>query len=204
MSYVREGLARLKAGQLMMEESRHLVQVGGRIDEAEGIARSGLALLRSAMNWLEGTSHFDDAHVALDREGRFTRETFGCVLEQDEQGYWVTCPVALAHVRIGMSIGAIVRAARCSICQQDPQDCDHITGEEYGGQLCVREIVRLDLLEVSFVTRPSDPDARIERQSVSSSDLRTQLGDRWHAGMTVSCDRCLSHCEGLSYPQLGH
>lgn len=156
------------------------------------------------MNWLEGTTQFEEAHEALDREGKFTRQTFGCALELAEKGYWVTCPVALAHNRVGMSIGAIVREARCSICQRDPHDCEHITGDEYEGRLCVREIVRADVLEVSFVTRPSDPDARINRLSVSVSELRAQLGDRWQPGMSVSCDRCLSACGGLSYPQLGH
>lgn len=187
-----------------MNHARYLVQVEGASDEADARAREGLATLRSAMNWLEGTAEFEEAHAVLDEEGRFTRETFGCALEQEEDGYWVTCPVALAHNRVGMSIGAIVREARCSICLQDPHDCEHIIGEQYDGDRCVRMIIKADLLEVSFVTRPADPDARIHRLSVSTKELRARLGPNWQPGMRVSCDRCLTPCDGLSYPELVH
>ena len=195
---------RLRAGRRMMNQSRYLVTVEGPTPEAEKKARDGLRILRSAMNWLEGTDDFETAHSALDEAGRYTRETFGCWLTLDEQGYAVTCPVSLAHNRVGLSIGGIVREARCSVCQLDPYDCDHITGEYYDGILCVREVHRIDLLEVSFVTRPAQPDARIERMSVSARELQQHLGTKWKPGMPVSCDRCLTSCSGLEYPELSH
>jgi hypothetical protein len=102
--------------------------------ELERRAREGLAVLRSAVDWLEDTEHFDSAHRALDEAGRQVRTSFGCHLTFDgAKGYSRTCPVALAHSRVGMSAGCIVEEAQCSICKRDPEDCDHITGQRYEG-----------------------------------------------------------------------
>jgi hypothetical protein len=128
------------------------------------------------MDWLEDTEHFEEAHRALDEAGRFIRQTFGCSLTFKEGEYRQECPVALAHNRIGMSIGAIVKKVTCSICRCDPHDCSHVTGRTYGGERCVRIVEEAELLEVSLVDRPSMPDARILSMTIPNSELKSFSG----------------------------
>jgi hypothetical protein len=195
-----EGEARLKRGRRALNHAKYLASIEGPSAEAEAKAREALATLRSAMDWLEGTGGFNEAHSELDRAGTFTRETFGCELHLDDDGYSVTCPVPLAHNRVGMSIGAVVKKSECSICRSDPADCDHINGEEYDGEMCHRIITEADLLEISLVGRPAQPDARIQKISVSVTELRAKLGPEWRPGMPVSCDRCIGECPGITHP----
>jgi hypothetical protein len=53
-------------------------------------------------------------------------------------------------------------------------------------------------LEVSLVARPAHPDARLQSVSVATADVRASLGARFRTGMPVSCDRCLSSCDGVT------
>lgn len=59
------------------------------------------------------------------------------------------------------SMGYIVKESRCSICQSDYADCDHLKGKAYMGQFCTREILDGELLEVSLVTTPANRDCRV-------------------------------------------
>ncbi len=187
-----EGCAKARHA-LSQLESLHLP------GEPERQARKGLALLRSAMDWLEDTKDFERAHERLDDAGRQVRTSFGCHLSfEAASGYSQECPVALAHNRVGMSAGFIVDAAECSICRQDPEDCDHITGQRYGDETCVRVVTQAKLLEVSLVARPKQPEARIQSVAISRNELQRALGAEFRFGVPVSCDRCLQACEGLT------
>ena len=202
MSATAEGLARLKTGSRLYGQAARLIDTMGPTSEAERILRSSFEILRSAMNWLEGTSHFELAHRRLDDAGALARQTFpeGCHLTFEGQIYYQECPVALAHTRVGMSPGYIVREAECSICGKDPEDCRHIRGRVYDGQRCVRILKQLDLLEVSVVSRPAQPDARFTKQSVGRDELVAGLGEAFNPGEPVPCDRCLGRCPGVSRP----
>lgn len=162
--------------------------------------RDVLADLRSSMDWLEDTDDFENAHEALDQAGKFAREVYpeGCVFPQHDGSYWVECPAALAHNRIGLSTGLIIYAAECSICGLDPEDCPHITGRIYDGQRCVRIITDGRVTDVSYVARPNQPDCRITSISISYKTLREKLGGQFKPGVPVTCDRCLSACDGVS------
>ncbi|MFZ4812744.1 MAG: HK97 family phage prohead protease, partial [Ilumatobacteraceae bacterium] len=140
---------------------------------------------------------FEEAHDALDKAGREVRNLFGCRLGQEGTEYFQDCPVALAHNRLGMSVGVVVEAAECSICGRSPDECEHVTGRMYGNERCVRVITRADLTEVSLVRRPAFPDARIDRVSVPLEKLQVELGPIWKAGMSVLCNRCLLDCDGV-------
>ena len=194
------GAELLKEGTNQLSQANNLVRAHGATDEAYQQARGALVTLRSAMDWLEDTDQFEAAHHALDRAGAFTRRTFGCFLHQDGDGYEQRCPVALAHTRMGLSIGFIVRKVECSICGKDPALCDHVTGRVYDGKCCVRRLEEVELLEVSLVDRPAQPDARIHAISIDTGELREMLGPEFRPGMPVSCDRCLNPCTGLSWP----
>lgn len=196
----RRGLDLLDKGRRTIESARVIVQEQGPVEVAEKTARAALRLLRSATNWLEASEHFERAHRELDAAGRFTRQTFGCSLTLESGTYYQDCPVALAHTRVGFSIGGIVRKASCSICHQDPEDCEHITGRVYEGEACVRVLEDIELREVSLVGKPANPDARIERMSIDTAELEESLGPEFQPGTPVACDRCLYSCDGVRWP----
>ena len=54
-----------------------------------------------------------------------------------------------------MSPGGEVIGARCSICDAEYGDCDHIRGRPYMGEFCRRIIYRMKLTEVSVVDEPA-------------------------------------------------
>ncbi|WP_321515948.1 HK97 family phage prohead protease [Marinifilum fragile] len=59
------------------------------------------------------------------------------------------------------STGGIIRETKCSICKGDYEECDHMKGKMYNGQLCVREIHKIDLEEVSIVENPANKLCRV-------------------------------------------
>jgi hypothetical protein len=192
------GLGLLQQGRRSLNHAKYLLDVASSLAEAEAKARSSAKTLRSAMDWLEDSGHFEEAHRALDQAGRFIRQSFGCSLAFEDGEYRQDCPVALAHNRVGMSIGAIVRKVSCSICRRDPHDCSHVTGRTYDGDRCVRVIEEAELLEVSLVDRPSMPDARILSMAIPISELKKLLGPKFRPGVPLSCNRCLSECRGVN------
>lgn len=97
-------------------------------------------------------------------------------------------------MRVGFSVGIVIREAECSICGRDPAECPHITGRVYNGQRCFRVIKRGDLLDVSLVSRPAQPDARIIALAVPTDALQDVLGPEFIPGVPVSC---LTPCQGL-------
>jgi len=196
MTTTEYGLIKLRDAQAHIASAERLLQRGDR-GEAEGVARGALELFRSAMNWLEDTDEFERAHKLTDLAGAYVRRTFGCWLHQEGASYSQRCPVALAHNRAGMSVACVVEKSECSICGEDPNDCTHIAGREYNESHCYRLITQADILEISLVRRPRQPDARITSLSVGVEELQEELGPRWRPGMAVSCDRCLLPCEGV-------
>ncbi len=170
----------------------------------EAAARESLDALRSVMDSLEDTEHFEAAHRALDAAGGLVRRVFGCLLTFEGGRYYQDCPVALAHVRGGFSIEAEAEEVECSICGRDPLECPHITGREYDGEVCARIITKARIERVALVGRPANPLARIRRESVPVSALREVLGGEWEPGIPVSCDRCLRECKGLTDELGGH
>jgi hypothetical protein len=96
-----------------------------------------------------------------------------------------------------MSAAYVVLEAECSICHEDPATCSHVTGRMYDDEHCHRIVVKADLLEVSLVRRPRQPDARLTSVSVDVTELQERLGPAWTPGLPVSCDRCLESCEGV-------
>ena len=54
------------------------------------------------------------------------------------------------------SIGSIIKKSRCTICNNDYNECDHIKGKLYGGEICAREILDAEIEEVSIVDNPAN------------------------------------------------
>lgn len=59
------------------------------------------------------------------------------------------------------SPGMIIREAKCSICDQEYGECNHVAGRVYMGEMCTRVITQADLEEVSLVDKPANKLARI-------------------------------------------
>lgn len=62
-----------------------------------------------------------------------------------------------------VSIGMDATDVRCSICGKDvsDEDCHHIRGREYDGQICYWDIYECTARELSFVIVPSDMYAKV-------------------------------------------
>ncbi len=222
---------RRSAGLAGLDQARRLLEAGDRTT-AEEVARQSLKEMRSALNWAEFWPHEEQAHDELDESGRWVRSTFGCHLTREGTIYSQACPVALGHNRVGFSVGGVANRI-CSLCVEDLSECPHMRGRAYlvpGGsgdlgwcrvcgaaEACEHESTQLyrasvvarihdmNLDEVSLVTRPAHPDARIETMSVSHEDLAEAIGaDDFSPGVDVVCSRCLLPCEGLIRPQFPH
>lgn len=221
---------RREAARAELGRSRDLLAEGDR-SAAEITARKALETFRSALNWAEFGPDEDTAHSELDQAGRWVRETFGCRLTRDGMQYEQTCPVALAHNRIGLSVGGAATRV-CSICGEDLSECphmrgraylvpggvgelgwcrvcgshercEHVPGEEYRASV-ISIITQMDLEEVAFVSRPAHPDARLSSVPIPHEDLIKALGSMFIPGMDVSCDRCIMECDGFFRPSIPH
>lgn len=59
------------------------------------------------------------------------------------------------------SVGGIIKKSNCSICKEAYNNCDHIKGRLYYGELCVREIIEMELEEASLVEVPANKHCRM-------------------------------------------
>lgn len=62
----------------------------------------------------------------------------------------------------GASIGGIATESECSICGADYSECNHISGLEYDGSLCINAIRKFELAEVSLVREPVNQGCLID------------------------------------------
>jgi hypothetical protein len=196
--------------------------------QAEAYARAAIALGAEAF-WLAEDSPLElEMHEDLDKYGRWAREEFGCSYPFEDGDYYQVCPCAIAHTRVGLSVGMLVKERVCAICQlRIPEECGHRAGRLYeveGGQgprgfcrvcggssceehvegvLCetlqTRIVVEADLEEISIVRRPGNPLARLTKIPMDwDSILRENPGIR--PGQRASCNRCLGICRGIADP----
>lgn len=59
------------------------------------------------------------------------------------------------------SVGYLIKKTECSICGLEYEDCNHMKGKFYSGELCVREIHEAELEEASLVENPANKLCRI-------------------------------------------
>ena len=67
--------------------------------------------------------------------GRFLSENYGCALGFKNGYYYTSCPNMLLHQDYGFSLRGFQKH-KCSICNEDPIDCDHRTGRKYNNIKC--------------------------------------------------------------------
>lgn len=185
--------------ELLAEAERSFEQLKSGVADTHSIGPLR-SRARSAMDWLEDTDDFDRAHKFLDEVGLFVRTDFPneCRLTKEGNQYFDECSISLAHVRVGFSVAFAIREAECSVCHGDALTCEHISGEIYAGEQAHRVITRADFFEVSLVSRPEQPDARITKQSVSRADVTNAIGFEPATDLEILCDRCLTGCAGIT------
>jgi hypothetical protein len=194
-------------------------------ERLESLARRSLARAVDAFNFLEDSDLADLAHGHAHEAAAFVSGVFGCVIAYDDGTWWDTCPLTLMHQRWGMSIGFTATRA-CSICHEDLDTCPHLLGTLYevtvartdegqcsacGASRCRHEVgynvtatphpILTDgqIHEVSVVSRPRDPLARLTKIEKSVGQLARALG-REPGGEEIACYRCLHPCNGFIHP----
>jgi hypothetical protein len=166
----------------------------------------------------------DGEHRLMHEVGRWTRRNLGCSFQFDGTRYSQRCPIDIAHKKFGNSVGYIAQR-RCSICENELSECEHIVGRSYwvrGGsgiegrcRVCLRGTCRhspnrlyrasvrrmienAELREVSRVRRPAQPEARLTQIGIDTQALVDKFGAQgFTVGMRVSCDKCLGACWGF-------
>lgn len=74
----------------------------------------------------------------------------------------VVFDLARYHPRpLAASAGFIFKEESCSICGQDPRLCEHIPGRLYAGRYCFLTVSQAELLEVSLVRNPAQPECML-------------------------------------------
>jgi hypothetical protein len=166
----------------------------------------------------------DQAHAAVHTCGEIVGGLFGCKVAYRDGRWYDECIVTLLHLRFGNSAGLRVRY-ECSICRQDPGDCEHEPGATYSAQaalagdsacticseagcsvhlpgdtydiVAIAKLSNPQLREVSLTPRPRDPLARIAGRSVEDEDLRDRLGRLPLPGEMVLDHSCMYPCMGF-------
>jgi len=59
------------------------------------------------------------------------------------------------------SVGGRVIRRKCSICHRPYDECEHIKGHAYMGEMCATHIEEMELEEISIVTEPANKHCRI-------------------------------------------
>lgn len=72
--------------------------------------------------------------------------------------------------QVFMSAGLLVEERRCSICGVDYDDCEHLVGQPYMGELCHRKITKFHIDHVSIVTDPANKRCRVTHFSVEGGN----------------------------------
>jgi hypothetical protein len=198
----------------------------GRMNRhAESLSRDALTSAVRAFNFLEDTPEADDAHRLIHEIGMYVSRHFGCKINlQDGLWSW-QCPVTIAHLRLGQSVG-FTASRICSICRQNimSDQCSHLPGQIYEVQVVdasrcpcgtdnchnhvVGDILKVNprslvkeadsLDEISWVPRPRDPLARIEAISYTPERMVIMMRTEIPSNVrTIECFHCRQACTGL-------
>jgi hypothetical protein len=193
--------------------------------DAEDLGQEALASAVRAFNLLEDLPEADDAHRLIHETGMFVSRHFGCKINlQDGLWRW-HCPVIIAHLRLGQSLG-FTAPRICSICRQGIMSdrCPHLPNQTYevevsdptrcpcGTNNCRRHemgailnvyptslVEEADSIEeISWVPRPRDPLARIRAISYTPERMSNMMRtDIPSSVRTIECWHCRQTCTGL-------
>ena len=78
------------------------------------------------------------------------------------------------------SLGLIVENQKCSICHKEYEDCEHIKGKLYMGEICRFVIEKAEINHIAIVKNPADKKCRITRFKDGEnyrSSMTLKIGD---------------------------
>jgi hypothetical protein len=186
--------------KVLDEEGKALVDRGARALEngdrkcGEDDLRTGIENLVDAflLDRIGCSSAFTVAHQI----GAFVSKSFGCQMKSDDGASWrAECGIWALHSRLGSSYGATTQG-HCSICSADDLECDHIPGQSYEDEVCVRIVHRVDLNEISVVPFPEDPRTYRLEASRTVSEIEGLSGETAQPRAVPICTHC-EICPGI-------
>jgi hypothetical protein len=138
--------------------------------------------------------------VIAHRAGAIIEERFGCTYEAQPgaQTFRLNCPIDKLHSRVGASIAAITES-KCSICGAGELDCDHVPGQYYDGDECIRRVTKF--VAIDHVALTSNPDFAytfIGQPDLTLKELTTTLGRAPLPGESIRSRHCRD-CYGRHY-----
>lgn len=196
------------------------------IEAAEDLARQALRSAAEAYWIAECTDGAQPEHMYLHEVGRWTRETFGCVLGWNGAYFTSKCPVKIADERWGMSTGFTAKRW-CSICYEDLSECAHqperlywVTGGPTAAGACrvcssndcvhdpakfyaapaISIVKEADVAEISFVDVPAQPLARATEVVIKTSSISRAVRNAFPQAR-ANCDHCTRPYHGLPKPK---
>jgi len=233
-----------------------LVMLGTAWEAAEQCGRAAVQAAADGFNWLDDAHKdlggetrvdvasfigrpadpqpvgalVDAAHATAHAAGELVGGLFGCRMVHDREQWNDRCTLALLHLRFGNSAGLAVRY-ECSVCRQDPGDCEHEPGAIYtvraartangectvcgvsdcnvhppgtAHQVTTRAVLSDPRLrEVSITPRPRDPLTRITSRPVEDEDIRARLGRLPDPDEEILSHACMYPCTGfIELPEL--
>ena len=99
---------------------------------AEQKISEALSAAAKSFWWAEDSPREERQHELLHKLGRWKRKQLGCQIAYDERTYSQQCPVAIAHKKMGLSVG-FTGIRICSICRHDlsSDECPHLRDRSY-------------------------------------------------------------------------
>jgi hypothetical protein len=183
--------ATLRATSIPAAEQAELALRGAQ-EGAEAKARSSLRdVVDSFLGDRETNSDlFERAHQL----GRVIAETVGCSWSEEGDQYVVRCPIWALHRTAAHSLELTTLQA-CSICGAEPLSCDHLSGSEYDGEVCVFKVTKI--LPIGAVAWTADPEFTYtwHRPGAVPTDQLIADGILRVAGEDAACTHCLG-CPG--------
>lgn len=226
---VSEGLAKIKKARALFFSAKAALAVGSCEDAEQYARTAIHVYASAMNWLEEGADGFDLAHTEIHDVGLYCRLMFpsGCRFKTQGTGFIQQCPLPLAHKRFGFSL-SMTGNAICSICDTDVTECSHYPGHAYiietrrhsggrcnicGNERCETHVVGIcymacafviiskvyEMDEISLVSRPRIPDARLASISRSRDEVEHALGHPIPANGYLQCNKCLIPCDGFAY-----
>lgn len=121
-----------------------------------------LAIKRDAGE--EAWTHLIDAQNRCSAAIRIRRQVFGAddtILLENYRKKLSLLESIVFPPQAFCSAGGVAKKRDCSICGEAYDDCDHVRGRVYMGEVCCVIISEMELEEVSFVDEPANKHCRV-------------------------------------------
>ena len=102
--------------------------------------------------------HLIDAQNALAAAGRAHKGFQHCKIRRE---LLQAIEKTVFPSQVYTSVGTVVHKIECSICREDYEQCEHLAGLPYMGEMCSTIVTSAELDHISLVKEPADKRCRI-------------------------------------------